>query len=284
MQAVKKFSHPSEPAQEFNLTLLIRQIHFRRDIGNGAKLVASHLLMACGRRGYCSLPIKSLAWELDMRLTQLHVYVRELVQVGYLERQAHPGRANTWIIPEVRAMQPTPSVHRRTIFKSFKKENVTDPKPQENVIPIFSDEQPPDPPPPSNSPQPDNDIKSPSESHSKPKKPIRMDIVRALVQETGDKRSFGFWCLVSRDISLDDIRYCVESLRIAVNDNTVRNKGRYLTAILKSRCPEAFQEKQAPRPSQEQKPAPMPRKEAPPDYTNNLEQIRKLRAMLEARP
>lgn len=282
MQAVKKISHPSEPAQEFNLTLLIRQIHFRRDIGNGAKLVAVHLLMACGRRGYCSLPIKQLSWELNMRLTQLHAYVRELVQVGYLERQAHPGRANTWIIPEVRAMaQPTPSVPRRTIFKSLRKENVNTPEPQENVISIFSQEQPPDPPPPSNSPQPDNDLESPSESHSKAKKPIRMDVVKALVEVTNDRKSFALWCKVARDISIDDIRYCVEALRIAQHDHSVRNSGRYLVSILKSRCPKAFQ---APRPSQEQKPAPMPRKEAPPDYANNLDQIRRLRAMLEARP
>lgn len=274
MIAQRKTSEATiNPELEFNLTFLIRQIHFRRDISNGSKLVAVHLLMASGRRGFCSISVKQLCWELDMRPTQLHTYINELISVGYLERQFHPGRPNTWSIPSVRRLN-THSVHRRTIFKSINKENVTE---SENAFCQFSSPDPnPDPPPPKAPP---------------PKKPpIRMDIVKALIDVTGDKRSFGLWCKVSRDVPLDEIRYSVEALRIALNDNSVSSPGRYLVGILKSRCPEVFQ-KQAVRASQHGTDAHIPTQRRPQsdklevksiDWSlnqTNLEQIKRILRM-----
>lgn len=116
-----------------------------------------------------------------------------------------------------------------------------------------------------------------------------MHVVKALVEVTNDRKSFGLWCKVARDVPLDDIRYSVEALRIAQNDNSVRNSGRYLVSILKSRCPEVFTHKTSPgsnsKPDERSVthakcPTAPVEPQAPPDYATGLSAIAKIRTML----
>lgn len=257
--------------EQFNLTLLIRRIHFRRDISNGAKVVGTHLLMDCGREGYTQKSIKQLAWETNTKLTQLHAYIRELVEVGMLERQAHSGRVNTWIIPEVRAIalaRETPSAHRRTIFKSTCTENVKEQKPKTNVISISSQEQPKQQ---SSEPAPvaqgehvldqRNQLRgnTPAEpppiviEQAKPfkhkekqlnqRKPVPHYLIAEIIKLTNDKRSFPLWFKLVTKIDEQRVYHCLRLLNQALMDESrpIQNRGAYFVTILKCECPELFQ-------------------------------------------
>jgi hypothetical protein len=184
--------------------------------------------MAAGRKGYCSLSVKKMAWELNLGLTQLHVYIKELIEIGYLERQAHPGRPNTWVISEVRVMatgshnpsgQPedcngvTPSASRRTIFKSKYKNNVN------NVVNFCEQEK----------------------SKTKTTKPFDMALVKEIESVVGTSKDRGCWIKIVRECSVDTIRTALSSLKMAEHDGTIIAKpAAYLVKIVKQSHPDLF--------------------------------------------
>lgn len=230
------------------------------------------MLIAAGHQGFTRLSIKQLGWETNTRLTQLHAYIRELVDAGVLERQAHSGRVNTWIIPEVRALalkRETPSAGRMTIFKSTFKENVQEPKPKANVVSF----QPPEqlkpeptqtdprsvPAKQTNAPsrllstEPPSRVITPHETQdnvSKPKtrgKPIPHYLIAEILNLTNDKKSFGLWYKFVSKCDEQTVYRCLDCLRNEIARGeldhrwNINHRGKYLTGIIKKICPELLQ-------------------------------------------
>jgi hypothetical protein len=288
-------------SDSFNLTYLIRQINFSRDLSDGAKVVGIQMLIAAGRKGYIrDLTMRQLGWETDNKRTQLHTYVDELIRSGWLERQEHPGRPNVWIIPEVRNIflaKQTRPVERTPRYKSKNQENGT----VETVISICPEEthssnitglQTPS----ANADNQTAKIEAPSvqeDAHASdsedlpPRKPIRMDVVSGLIEATGDRHSFGLWVKIAKNVDIPTIRYCLSCLRVAQADGTVRHPGKYLTKLFKTYGPPDLFEKHALRPSQHNQDAPTYTKppesepEVEPDFDLNMSMLKQIQSILD---
>lgn len=257
-------SHDSNQYSNLSLVELLKRDLSDPELTSPEKCVINALRLYIGYDLKKRISIKKISDRVALGESRTREILSSLVSKGKVIRESQNGRTNLWSFPE----SLTPPEVRRHLRPVLRKENVTE---SEDVFCHFSCPDPnPDPPP--------------------PKKPIRMDIVKALIDVTGDKRSFGLWCKVSRDVPLEEIRYCVEALRIALNDNSVSSPGRYLVGILKSRCPEVFQ-KQAVRASQQETDTHIPTQRRPQskklkvkqaDWTlnqTNLEQIKRILRM-----
>jgi hypothetical protein len=259
---------------EFNLCQLIRRIHFRKDISANAKLVATHLLMSAGRRGFIEdLSMRQLSFELgDIPRSSLHNYVNELISVGFLQRIEHIGRPNTWIIVETRKLAlADPSSSSDTKIKSSKKKTYQS-QTADNVVSNQSEE-------PIQS-MPTNKTTSVRAN------PIRMDIVSEIVSLTCDKKSLGCWVKFVKHAPLAIVYAAISSLKIAIDEGIVEHPGRYMVGIIRNIYPELFSsptiKHQGPPSSIYSRPEPV-EPEIQPDIALNMEQLRRIRQMLDAK-
>lgn len=292
MQTARKFSsHQDQPS----IIELQKRTFKDSQLTLSQKSVLNSLRLYIGYDGKKRASIKRIAEMVSLKESRTREILSSLVNMGRLNRVERLGHCNEWSIPD-----QTPTETRPLLRPIKKEENVKNQKPKANVISISSQEQPKEPEPQTDTHKTDN---KPVDDHKPKKTPIRMDIVKALVEITNDKRSFGLWCKVARDVPLDDIRYSVEALRIAQNDNSVRNSGRYITSILKSRCPEVFTHKTASvshfatnersitHANKATAPVPLVKKtplepviEPKQDYKTGLEAIAQIMAMLNSQP
>lgn len=271
----------------------INEIFSDRTISRGAAHVLIRLVTASGYHGYCYPSINTLCQWTNYKQTQLRYYLRQLVQAGHIRIIHTPGRSNEYQLARIipKSSRPLRSCGPRKRF--IKRKRITD---QENVISFRPPEQPPDPgtPRPVVIPQ-QTDNKCDNYNLETPKvqtkPPVNHYLLRQIMQLTGDKKSFGLWFKLVKQVDEQTIYQALSSLRIAIDCNTVNHRGRYLVGILKQLVPELFQE-QTPRqtpiqqtpkvqnhPDQKQDTAPTTQC----DHTLNMEQIRNIKALLSSK-
>ena len=223
------------------LTEKIRFINSEKNLSKGSKLLAIEIIIASNWRGYCWHSIEAFCNMISAGESQVHLYIKELQNSGHLIVIRRPGMTSRYYLGEKfnhnlqknRDDGGGSDLHTLKGNINTEKENV----PGENVIPFSSLE---------NIPTSSNDVHEPNNSSHKASSPkqikptqntvFNLELVLEIEKITGDRTSRGCWIKIVRSVPSNLIYAGISSLKIAINEGIVGNRGAYFVGIIKNNC------------------------------------------------
>lgn len=299
---------------DFNLSHRINDILSDRNLSAQADRLLIRLINAAGRRGYCFPSLETLCSWVKLKPTQIRRYLRELESKRYIRIFEHAGHSNEYqivdILPNIRRplrfSEPIKEVlrtrkrymeanvipisHKKNIPNQERAEIMPNSTPRTNVEPVLehisrSDNTKqshkteindrPDPPPPPPAPR------------RARTKPIRFDLVKRILDITGDHKSFGLWVKFVRNAPLETVFMTIHSLEVALSCDQVSSPGRYMVGIIRNIYPELFNSSQTVSTRPDASPPPAPRRDPEPtverDQELNIQKIREILKLLNGK-
>lgn len=283
MNAAKQYfktSNPVTSTQYYNLRIL-------NSVSPCARLLFIEMRRLSGLNGYISKSIRELSFFIGKSARQVSRLVHELESNKLIEIWQHEGFENEYVICDVYFRHTHDKCVRTFKSKTSKELTVSRPKPdgissnhresnpcltgpagidEQTSIELGSEKNDFHDGDPAENPDSIATLKTPSEPVIEPKKthismgkssrtnPVRMDLVREIINLTHDHKSVRFWIKVVRSTSESVVQMAIHSLKSALQSETVYHAGRYLVGILKRLCPNMFDtghKKQSVRPDEQ---------------------------------
>lgn len=275
----------------FNLANTIRDIISDPTLTQGASRLLVQLVLSAGRKGWTWFLIETLGVLVKTSRTQVKVYLKELVDKNRIKIVHRPGRSSVYQIVGIYNQSTKVGRFSGHIKQSYKtKSNVIEKPNGVSVLPSQETKSE------TSNPRENQQSALHTKTHEKPSikvisnKPIRMDIVREILDITRDTKSIGCWIKFVRSAPLPIVYCAIASLKSALEEGQVCHPGKYLTGIIKNIYPEMFEpQKHALRPSQDKSEAPYYSKHCenePPVEVNwqvNKENLRRIQEMLDTK-
>lgn len=141
------------------LTEKIRFINRDKNLSKGAKLLAIEIIIASNWRGYCWHSIEAFCEMISAGESQVHLYLKELRNSGYVVIISRNGRTNKYFLGEKFHHKPPKTEPAGGVRNSGPKRKILNTEqenvPEENVIPFSSQ---------GNNPTSSNDVHHPPDS------------------------------------------------------------------------------------------------------------------------
>jgi hypothetical protein len=308
----------------FDFNGLILDILADRSLSRGASDILAELVKLAGVKGSCYPSIAYLSTQIRRCRTQVKLYLKELAIKGRIRVIHNFGQESRYYVLDIATKLSEPSRfsdHRKELNT---KKTVRE---QETVIsicceethsrsvqaqtveitssPVGSHKNNFRPDTICADPREEPELSAPGKTASKPllkpkdaqngmghaptrATPIRMDLVREILDLTGDAKSTRFWVKFVRLAPLTTVYLAISSLKIAIDEGIVLHPGKYLVGIIKRQYPEMFDSKKQPlRPCLEKQDAPYYPKtceSGPPvevDWDLNRSGLRNIMSILE---
>lgn len=263
--AYNKTSHTQQstthPTSNYSFYLL-------KNLSSTAKYLYIELRRIAGPKGYLSYSVTDLSEIVDRSIKQTRRLLHELEANGLLEIWLHPGRESEYVIPDVYFRQGMDINVQTFKKKSYIKKTVRkangvslsivkpDPKiqsdPHEAPELSASEQTASEPaiePKEAHNMGESDQVQAPTPTRAKP---IRMDLVKEILDLTQDTKSTRFWIKFVRQAPLAVVYCAISSLKSALAEGIVQHPGRYMVGIIKRIYPELFDPGKTPlRPSQQ---------------------------------
>lgn len=218
------------------LTDKIRLINRDLNLSKGAKLLAIEIIIASNWRGYCWHSISAFTEMISSSETQVHSYLKELEAKDFIKIVRRPGTTNRYYLGPI---FDHPEVPDRGVRNSEpKKEN----KYKTNVsnVTLKSLKEEKNDPLDSPTTTDTHDIHINIKPHKPVSNPFKMSLVKEILDLTNDKKSLGCYIKIVRTVPEAIIHTALSSLKIALNEGIVSNRGAYFVQTIKNHCPEVF--------------------------------------------
>ena len=253
--------HQSTITPYYNLRLL-------NSVSPCARLLYIEMRRLSGLNGYISKSIRELSYFIGKSARQVSRLVHELSSNGLIEIWEHEGFENEYVIPDV-YFRHTHDKSVRT-FKSKTCTKITVSRPKPDGISVGHQESNPVAPAGlveqtsihqqevknnfhTDTIEPEKTESKHKSIHTKPKNPVRMDLVREIINLTNDHKSVRCWVKFVRSAPEQIVQLAIHSLKSALSSETVYHAGKYLIGIIKRIFPEMFTsgQKQPVRPDEQ---------------------------------
>ena len=259
--------------KQLTLTDKIRFINKDKNLSKGTKNLGIEIVIATNWRGYCWHSIEAFCKLTASSESQVHSYLRDLQENGYVNVVSRPGKTNRYYlgkkflsnssdIRDLGVLDSAPKIKTKNKENVIEKPNVILNFPQEetnsvahsdydnktpfvetkssptlavdNKIIITPVETKP------NISTGDRDIVPEAEPTQKHSTVIDMRLVSEILAVTGDKKSLGCFIKIVKDVPRNLIYAAISSLRIAIGEGIVSKPGAYFVQTIKNYCPDLF--------------------------------------------
>ena len=186
------------------LTEKIRLVNSDKSLSKGAKLLSIEIIIASNFRGYCWHSVATLGQMISASESQVHRYIREAQEVGWIEVKRRPKKTSLYSLGE--KFGPLESGVSDTAPKIEIKKNKT-------VQDGFS-------------------------FQSSKQQPYPLPLVNDILRLTGDRKSIRYWIGVVKKVPESEIREAMSFLRIAMGEKNIAHPGAYLNSLILKHHPE----------------------------------------------
>ena len=191
------------------ITEKIRLVNGDKSLSKGAKLLTIEIIIASNFRGYCWHSVAALGQMISASESQVHKYIREAQEDGWIEVKRRPRKTNIYSLGEkFGPKEPRVSDSAPKIENIKYKENVLVKKREERQKPQATEA------------------------------PVDLPMVRRILQETGDRKSLRYWVKVCRMLPESELLEYLSHLRIAMGEKIIYHPGGYLNSLILANHPE----------------------------------------------
>lgn len=223
------------------LTDKIRLINRDSNLSKGSKLLSIEIIIASNWRGYCWHSISAFTEMISASETQVHSYLKELEAKDFIKIVRRPGTTNRYYLGPIFISADHPENPDRGVRNSEPKIKTKYKTNVKNVIFESSQTEENDSPAPTTTTD-TQDNRIDLKPHKPASKPFKMGLVKDILDLTNDKKSTGCYIKIVRTVPEPIIHTALSSLKIALTEGIVSNRGAYFVQTIKNHCPEVFSE------------------------------------------